>query len=118
MSYASCVETTHHLPAGVDGLLKALADPTRRTVFERLVAREESVAMLTAASDVSQPAVSQHIAVLRKAGLLTERKMGRSTLYRVDTRALAPLVDWIARQDRFWRSAMRRLDDKLKEINE
>ncbi len=68
--------------------------------------------------NVSQPAVSQHIAVLRKAGLLTERKMGRSTLYRVDTRALAPLVDWIARQDRFWRSAMRRLDDKLKEINE
>lgn len=102
----------------VDDLLRALADPTRRSVFERLVQREQNVATLTEISDVSQPAVSQHIAVLRKAGLLTERKSGRSTLYRANTKALAPLIDWVARQDRFWRSAMRRLDDTLKEIDE
>ena len=96
----------------------ALADPTRRFVFERLVAGEENVATLTAVVDISQPAVSQHIAVLRKAGLLSQRRMGRSTLYRADPRALAPLIDWIARQDRFWRTALLRLDHTLKETKD
>ncbi len=68
--------------------------------------------------DISQPAVSQHIAVLRKAGLLSQRRMGRSTLYRADPRALAPLIDWIARQDRFWRTALLRLDHTLKETKD
>ena len=112
------MRSAHQTSHSVNGILKALADPTRRFVFERLASREESVAMLTAAVDVSQPAVSQHIAVLRNAGLLSERKLGRSTLYRAEPRALAPLIDWIARQDRFWRMALHRLDQTLKEIDE
>lgn len=110
--------SAHALSNPVDHLLKALADPTRRFVFEELVAGERSVAALTSLVDVSQPAVSQHIAVLKGAGLLSERKKGRSTLYRADLHALAPLTDWIARQDRFWRTALGRLDDTLKEIDD
>ena len=105
-------------PTPVDHLLKALADPTRRFVFEKLVAGERSVAALTGLVDVSQPAVSQHIAVLKGAGLLSERKTGRSTLYRADLSALSPLTDWIALQDRFWRGALERLDKTLKELED
>lgn len=107
--------STQHLD--IDGVLRALADPTRRSVFERLVAAEECVASLTARSDVSQPAISQHIAVLKKAGLLTQRKAGRSTYYRADPRALTPLTHWIARQESFWRTAFARLDRTLKEMD-
>jgi DNA-binding transcriptional ArsR family regulator len=108
-----------HTPSvRVDDLLKALADPTRRFVFENLVADERSVGALTGLVDVSQPAVSQHIAVLKAAGLLSERRQGRSTLYRADPRALRPLVDWIAVQDSFWRAALGRLDETLKEMGD
>ena len=102
----------------LEGLLKALADPTRRAVFERLIAKEENVATLTAASRVSQSAVSQHIAVLERAGLLTNRQNGRSTLYRANPRALEPLTDWVDRQSRFWQTAIIRLDKTLRKIKE
>lgn len=102
----------------LEHLFKALADPTRLSVFERLVAAEQNVAGLTALARVSQPAVSQHIAVLKTAGLLTERKMGRSTLYRANLHALAPLTDWISMQNRFWAAALGRLEDTLKEIDD
>lgn len=110
--------SAHPTSAQIDQLFKALADPTRRSVFEELVAGERSVAALTLSVNVSQPAVSQHIAVLKGAGLLSERKRGRSTLYRADLRALGPLTDWIALQDRFWRTALGRLESTLKEIND
>jgi len=112
------MQSLRRTSAELEGLLKALADPTRRAVFERLIAREESVATLTAASRVSQSAVSQHIAVLAKAGLLKGRQIGRSTLYRANPRALEPLIDWVERQNRFWQAALRRLDETLKEIKE
>jgi DNA-binding transcriptional ArsR family regulator len=108
----------HATKDGVDTVFRALADPTRRSLYERLAHEEDTVARLTAVAGVSQPAVSQHVAVLRAAGLLTERKNGRSTLYRADPKALAPLLDWIAAQDRFWRNALGRLDQILKEIEE
>jgi DNA-binding transcriptional ArsR family regulator len=99
------------------GLLKALADPTRRAVFERLTQKgEATVIELTATAGVSQPAVSQHLAALRRAGLVAERKAGRNTHYRAEPTSLVPLVNWIGRQDAFWRSRRKRLDDVLKEL--
>jgi DNA-binding transcriptional ArsR family regulator len=107
--------TTNTDPPSVDVMFKALADPTRRQLYEQLVLREGSVARLTEFARVSQPAVSQHIAALRRAGLLVERKLGRSTYYRAKPEALAPLVDWIAIQNRLWHDALRRLDKLLKD---
>jgi DNA-binding transcriptional ArsR family regulator len=99
----------------IDGVLHALSDPTRRAIYERLVGGEASIARLTEHARISQPAVSQHVAVLRAAGLLSMRKQGRSTFYRADPSRLVPLVDWIARQDNFWRSAVTRLNNILEE---
>jgi DNA-binding transcriptional ArsR family regulator len=103
--------------ASIDNVFRALADPTRRAVFERLaLGGETSVVDLTAFAGVSQPAVSQHLKALRGAGLVSERRAGRNSYYRAETRQLAPLVDWVARQDAFWRAAMGRLSELLKEI--
>jgi DNA-binding transcriptional ArsR family regulator len=107
------IEASSHVP--VDAVLRTLADPTRRGLYERLLASEASIARLTEQVGISQPAVSQHMAMLRKAGLLRERRAGRSTFYRADPRGLAPLVDWIARQETFWRNALGKLDTLLSE---
>ena len=79
--------------------LSALADPTRRRVFERLAEGPASVAEITRGMPVSQPAVSQHLKVLREAGLVTGTPKGASTIYRIDPGGLGPLRAWI---DRFW----------------
>lgn len=79
--------------------LNALADPTRRRVFERLGEGPASVAEITRGLTVSQPAVSQHLKVLREAGLVTGTPKGASTIYRIDPAGLGPLRQWL---DRFW----------------
>lgn len=93
---------------------RALADPTRRAVFERLAAREMSVSELTARFSVSQPAISQHLAALKAAGLVTERRQGRFSYYAVVPDGLAPLVDWVDRYRAFWPERIERLKDVLK----
>ena len=65
---------------------------------------------------VSQPAISQHLAVLRGAGLVSERRQGRHAYYRAAPEGLAPLVDWIARYRAFWPARIRKLKDLLKEM--
>ncbi|MGL4238487.1 ArsR/SmtB family transcription factor [Tabrizicola sp.] len=79
--------------------LSALADPTRRCVFERLVEGKASVAEITRGLPVSQPAVSQHLKVLREAGLVAGTPKGASTIYQIDPAGLLPLRAWL---DRFW----------------
>src|SRR3954469_15055548 len=76
-------------------ILRALADPTRRAVFERLAAGELSVGALKQGFDISQPAISQHLAQLRKAGLVAERREGRNTYYTANPVGLDPLLTWI-----------------------
>jgi DNA-binding transcriptional ArsR family regulator len=93
-----------------DALFRALADPTRRALFERLVAGEHSVSALAASFPVSQPAISQHLAALRSAGLVAVRRDGRNAYYRVDPRGLTPLVHWVDRCRAFWPATL----DKLK----
>jgi DNA-binding transcriptional ArsR family regulator len=79
-----------------DLLFKALGDPTRRALYERLArGGEHTVHALTGGSGVSQPAVSKHLAVLKAAGLVRDRREGRETHYSAQPRALAPLVDWM-----------------------
>lgn len=99
-------------------LFRTLGDPTRRAVFERLMASERSVSELKAGFDVSQPAISQHLAALKKAGLVTERREGRFAYYRAKPRALAPLAEWMDRYRAFWPERMDALRDVLKEMDE
>ena len=74
----------------------ALGDPTRRTIFERLVERPSSVGELAAALPVSRPAVSQHLKVLKDAGLVTDRREGRWVYYTLDPAAFAELEGVVA----------------------
>jgi DNA-binding transcriptional ArsR family regulator len=84
-------------------VLDALGDPTRRVVLELLRGGERSVRELTDATAVSQPAVSQHLRVLRDAGLVTVRPEGTRRFYRVDLDGLADLRAWV---DGFWDDAL------------
>jgi len=99
-------------------LFRALSDPTRRAVFERLARGEASVTELTQDFDVSQPAISQHLAALRRAGLVTARQSGRNAFYRADPAGLAPLVDWIDRYQAFWRGRLQKLKSVLRDLDE
>ncbi|MGX8014021.1 ArsR/SmtB family transcription factor [Mesorhizobium sp. ORM8.1] len=99
-------------------IFRALADPTRRAVYERLTASEMSVSELRAGTSVSQPAVSQHLAVLRGAGLVVERRAGRNAYYRVDPQGLDPLLGWIDRYRAFWPERIEKLKTVLKEMDQ
>ena len=105
------------MPADIATLMRTLADPTRRVLYERVVnAGEAAVVELTAGSGVSQPAVSQHLKALRTAGLVAERREGRTTRYRATPEGLAPLVDWMSVYGIFWSDRFAALKSVLKEI--
>lgn len=102
-----------------DALFRALADPTRRAIFEKLcTGGEQTVGVLTAQAQVSQPAVSKHLAVLKDAGLVLDRHEGRQTHYSAQLDALAPLVGWTRQMTRFWESRFDDLDDLLKRMDQ
>jgi DNA-binding transcriptional ArsR family regulator len=100
-----------------DAVFRALADPSRRAIFERLTRGETAVKDLTARFDISQPAVSQHLRELRRAGLVSERREGRLVYYKVEPKGLRPLVDWIAQYQAFWTERIDRLQALLKEMD-
>lgn len=102
-----------------DALFKALADPTRRAIFERLCSGgEQTVGALTGQTEVSQPAVSKHLAVLKDAGLVADRHAGRQTHYSARREALAPLVDWTRQMNDFWEKRFDDLDNLLKRMDQ
>ncbi|MCA1370038.1 winged helix-turn-helix transcriptional regulator [Bradyrhizobium sp. BRP14] len=82
-----------------DKMFAALADPTRRAIFERVAERRHSVAELARAIPVSQPAISQHLKVLKEARLVRDEPSGARRIYSVDPEGLGPLRQWL---DRFW----------------
>lgn len=92
--------------------MAALADPTRRRIFELVAEKPCSVAQLTRALPVSQPAVSQHLKVLRQARLVRAEARGASNVYHLDPHGLGEMRAWI---DRMWGNA---LDAFAKELNE
>lgn len=105
-------------PASAD-LFRALGDPTRRGIFERLSREgEQTVVRLTSHAQVSQPAVSKHLAVLKEAGLVLDRREGRESHYRVAPKGLAPLLDWLSLHAEFWRERFDRLDDLLDRMDQ
>lgn len=101
-----------------DRIFKALADPSRRAIFESLARGEAAVKDLTARFDISQPAVSQHLAALRDAGLVSDRREGRCAYYRVAPRGMKPLIKWIAHYRAFWTERVDRLERLLEKMDE
>ena len=81
----------------------ALGDPTRRTIFERVAARPAPVGELARGLPVSRPAVSQHLRVLKEAGLVRETREGTRRIYRLDPRGIAAMRDWL---DAHWSAAL------------
>jgi DNA-binding transcriptional ArsR family regulator len=94
---------TNHGTLLADRAFTALGDPTRRAIFERLAERPSAVGELARALPVSRPAVSQHLKVLKEAGLLTDRAVGTRRIYRVDPEGIAMLRDYL---DAFWNRAL------------
>jgi DNA-binding transcriptional ArsR family regulator len=99
-------------------IFQALADPSRRAIFEALTRGETAVKDLTARFDISQPAVSQHLATLKEAGLVNARREGRCVYYRVEPRGMKPLIDWIAHYRVFWTERVARLERLLEKMDE
>ncbi len=121
----ACFLTTHnHLAivfpvtsANANHVFRALADPTRRDIFERLTRQgEQTVHALTRYAGVSQPAVSKHLTVLKRAKLVRHRREGRETHYRARPDALAPMVDWLNLYGAFWRERFDRLEAVLERM--
>lgn len=100
-----------------NAIFVALADPSRRAIFESLTAGEAAVKELTARFDLSQPAVSQHLAALKEAGLVRARREGRFVYYRVEPRGMKPLVDWITHYRGFWTERIGRLERLLEDLD-
>ena len=101
-----------------DLVFKALADPTRRSLFERLCREgNHTVGALTTGAGVSQPVVSKHLRVLKQAGLVDARPEGRHTYYRAELKALVPLVDWTRQMTRFWEGRFDDLEDLLERMD-
>ena len=99
-------------------IFQALADPSRRSIFESLTHGEAAVKDLTALFDISQPAVSQHLAHLKEAGLVNARREGRRVYYRVQPQGMNPLIDWIAHYRAFWTEHVDRLEQLLETMDE
>lgn len=99
-------------------IFQALADPSRRAILESLMRGEAAVNTLTARFDISQSAVSQHLATLKEAGLVHNRREGRRVYYRVKPRGMKPLIDWIAHYRVFWTAHVERLERLLETMDE
>ena len=83
----------------LSNVVTALADPTRRQIFERLADGPQSVGALALDMPISRPAVSQHLRVLKEAGLVTDRAEGTRRVYQIDPAGLGVVRQWL---DRFW----------------
>jgi DNA-binding transcriptional ArsR family regulator len=98
-------------------IFQALADPSRRALYESLARGEAAVKDLTARFELSQPAISQHLATLKAAGLVSARREGRRVYYRVEPRGLQPLLDWVAHYRAFWTERVGRLEHLLERMD-
>lgn len=97
----------------VDAVFRALSDPTRRSVLERLSARPASVSELAAPYKMALPSFVEHLKVLEKSGLVRSHKVGRVRTYEIAPEPLKLAEDWLGRQRRLWRRRLDQLDSYL-----
>ena len=103
----------NYKPAALDRTFAALADPTRRAMLARLARGEASVGDLAAPHAMSLPAISKHLKVLERAGLIKRRKDGRVHHCRLDAAPMGAAADWIYSHRRFWEARFDALEDYL-----
>ncbi|MFK4824972.1 ArsR/SmtB family transcription factor [Paenochrobactrum sp. BZR 588] len=99
-------------------IFKALADPTRRAVFEKLANGHMNASSLREGMAISQPAMSQHLAVLRSAGLVREEKVGRYVNYEVNPDGLALIAQWFDKYRTYWPTRIDDLKLLLKDMDQ
>lgn len=99
-------------------IFKALADPNRHKVFAKLAEGAFNATELRAGLGISQPAISQHLAVLRDAGLVTGEKQGRHVRYTVNPEGLMRIESWLARYRAFWPAKVDDLKQHLREMDD
>lgn len=103
-------------PAGLDATFAALADPTRRAILARLAAGEASVAELAEPFDMTQPAISKHLKVLERAGLISRGRDAQRRPCHLEARPLRAATDWLENYRRYWEESYQRLDALLEEL--
>ena len=99
-------------------VFKALADPTRRAIFEKLAGGAMNASALREGMEISQPAMSQHLTVLRGAGLVREERRGRFVNYEVDPDGLALIAGWLAKYRAYWPARIDALRDLLRDMDQ
>ena len=104
--------------ARLDAIFRALADPTRRAILARLAAGERSVMELAAPFDMSQPAISKHLKVLERAGLISGGRDRQRRPRKLEPKPLADATKWLERYRRLWEGNYQRLDALLEELKE
>ena len=103
-------------PARLDATFAALADPTRRAILARLASGEASVAELAKPFTMSQPAISKHLKVLERAGLISRGRDAQRRPRRLEAKPLAEATEWLERYRDYWEDNYRRLDAVLEEM--
>src|SRR3954468_4458449 len=101
-------------PRAANDVFRAVADPTRRELLDRLADGDESMMKLAEAFEMSLPAGAQAPKVLREAGLVNERREGRMRVYTLVPGPLREVSDWVSHYDHFWQTRLRRLGDHLR----
>jgi len=102
--------------AVLDTVFAALADPTRRAILARLARGDATVKELAAPFAMSQPAISKHLKVLERAGLVARGRRAQARPCRLRARPMAQAVDWLEKYRRFWQGNFQRLDALLEEL--
>ena len=105
-------------PESLDAVFAALADPTRRAILSRLAAGDASVNEIAAPFAMSQPAVSKHLKVLHRAGLIERHADRQRRPARLKAEPMAAAVSWLEEFRRFWSSSLDQLDDLLDELKQ
>jgi DNA-binding transcriptional ArsR family regulator len=105
-------------PAPIDDVFRALSDPTRRGVLERLSRRPASVSELAAPFDMSLPPFMRHLQVLERSGLVRSRKQGRVRTYRLEPAPLRRAEGWLEQQRQLWERRLDRLDAYVTRLEE
>jgi len=104
--------------AQLDATFAALADPTRRAILARLASGEASVKDLSAPFDMSQPAISKHLRVLERAGLIEQGRQAQWRPRRLRAGPLRDIADWVNQYRRHWEESFERLDAYFREVRE
>jgi DNA-binding transcriptional ArsR family regulator len=99
-------------------IFRALADPTRRAIFEKLAEGSKNASTLREGMEISQPAVSQHLSVLRNAGLVKEERQGRFVNYQVDPQGLVHIAQWLTKYRAYWPKRIDALKVLLKDMDQ